>query len=315
MIKPLVSYVVPVYNKSHAVQSTLASLLRQAGPFDAEFIFVDDASTDNSVAILENYNDERITVIKNSDNHGPAVRLNQGARASNGDFLQFVDADDILARGATAEMLQILLREKADVIYGKWQVTSETAESLLRQEVPPGQRYEVSDRPLQYVLTHKRIVRMVLMTTRSCFTASGGCDETIFVQDESLPLRLAAKAERFVDYSGITVYVPAQDESNLSYNKIQQHHDGFCAYRNAMEDLQGIDALCAQLLNKKAMSIVWKHYRRNTSGSIISTLFLKYLCSKIFPSIPSSEKLDKLYELFDPYSGQIRRPDAQASKP
>ena len=313
MIKPLVSYVVPVFNKSHAIRSTLTSLLHQVGPFEAEFIFVDDASTDNSIEILEGHNDARIKVIKNSDNRGPAVRLNQGARLAKGDFLQFVDADDILARGATAEMLQILLRENAEVIYGKWKLTGETADNLLQEEVSPGQGYSVSDKPLQYVLTHKRIVRMVLMTTKACFTASGGCDEAIFVQDESLPLRLAAKTKRFVDFSGTTIYVPAHGESNLSNNKIQQHHDGFCAYRNAIEQLQNIDTCCAQLLYKKAVSIVWKHYRRNMSGSIFSFLFLQYLCSKVFTNIPSSEKLANLYKFFDNFQSQIRRPDAQVN--
>lgn len=307
MTKPTVSFIVPVYNKSRALNATLNSLLNQEGSFDAEFIFVDDASTDNSVEILEQNPDPRIRVIKNADNRGPAIRLNQGARAARGDYLQFVDGDDVLARGATAEMLRILQEEKADVIYGKWRMTQQPAENLLDETLAAGAAYTVSDRPLHYVLTHSRIVRMVAMTTRSCFMESGGCDETVFVQDESLPLRLAWKAKRFVDFSGAVILVPAHDGGNLSQNKVQQHHDGFCVFRNALEDLEGIDGKCQRLLNRKAISIAWKHYRRNMKGSLFSAFFLQYAQSKICSPMPHKRKLAMLYELFDGFSDRIRK--------
>ena len=158
-----------------------------------------------------------------------------------------------------------------------------------------------------YVLTHRRMVRMVAMTTRSCFMASGGCDETVFVQDESLPLRLAWKAKRFVDFAGAVILVPAHDGGNLSRNKVQQHHDGFCVYRNALADLDGIDDKCRRLLYRKAVSIAWKHYRRNMKGSLFPSFFLRYALSKFCWSMPQERKLAMLYELFGGFSDQIRK--------
>lgn len=314
MAKPLVSFIVPVYNKGQALDATLASLLGQRGPFEAEFIFVDDASTDDSLAVLERHGDPRVRIIRNSENCGPAIRLNQGARAARGDFLQFVDADDVLARGASAEMLRILQQEEADVIYGKWRLTQERGEALLDEALAPGAPYTVSERPLHYVLTHSRIVRMVVMTRRACFAASGGCDEKVFVQDESLPLRLAWKARRFVDFAGTVVLVPAHDGGNLSQNKVQQHHDGFCVFRHALEDLTGIDGECRKRLRQNATSIAWKHYRRTMHGRLASAVFARYLLSKagLFPG--GEAGLERLYRLFDGFADRIRRPCARADR-
>jgi len=308
MKKPLVSFIVPVYNKSHALNSTLTSLLNQTGDFDSEFVFVDDASTDNSLQILKNISDSRIVIIENSHNRGPAVRLNQGAKIARGNFLQFVDADDVLCRGATDEMLRILQQESADVIYGKWCLTQKTAKNLLEERLAQNNSYIVSDKPLHYVLTHRQIVRMVALTTRACYDASGGCDERVFVQDESLSLRLAWKASRFVDFKGTVILVPRQNQNNLSYNKVQQHHDGFCVYRNALKDMEGIDEICRKRLYEKSISIAWKHYRRTMNGTLLSPIFFCYLLSKIGLLKFSEASLDKIYQLFDDYSNQIRRP-------
>lgn len=308
-MKPTVSFVVPVFNKGHVLSATLASLLAQGGDFISEYIFVDDASTDNSLEILLQCKDPRVKIIQNDVNCGPAVRVNQGARVAKGEFLQFVDADDILCLGATSVMLKILQRERADVIYGKWLLTRKPVDKITQKENVLEQSYVVSDRPLRYVLTHKNIVRMVLMTTRDCFLSCGGCDETVFVQDESLPLRLAYKARRFVDYSGVIVHVPSHDKSNLSSNKIQQHHDGFCVFRNALRELKNIDDECRRLIYKRAISICWKHYRRNIKGTIFSKMTARYLWSKIGLPTPSEQVLDELYEIFKPFQSLIRTPN------
>ena len=308
MTPPLVSFIVPVYNKSHALAATLASLRNQDGPFASEFIFIDDASTDDSVAVLERHADSRVRIIRNGENCGPAVRLNQGARVARGEYLQFVDADDILARGATAEMLRILREENADVIYGKWRLTKARGEELLEETLAPGAAYTVSERPLHYVLTHSRIVRMVAMTTGACFAASGGCDEGVFVQDESLPLRLAWKARRFVDFSGTVILVPAHEGGNLSQNKVQQHHDGFRVFRNALEEMSDIDLQCRRLLQQKAISIAWKHYRRTMGGRLTSGVFQTYLLSKTGILPGGNGRLDQLYRLFNDFHGRIRKP-------
>jgi glycosyltransferase involved in cell wall biosynthesis len=309
MTPVLVSYVVTVFNKEDTIAKTAASLLNQSGDFNAEYIFVDDASTDRSVSILEELGDPRIRIVRNTDNKGPSIRLNQGALEAKGEYLQFIDADDILVRGATAEMLRILQTEEAEVIYGKWKHFSHLQGELLDEELEPNLPYVVSEDPLRYVLTHRNIVRMVLMTTLECFRSSGGCDETIFIQDESLPLRLAWKATRFIDFSGKVVIVSQSSIGNLSNNADQIYHDGFHACRNALIEMSDIDDALKRLIRKKALSIAWKYYYRELGGSHFSLIFCDYLWSRIISGDPGDSRISSLSCLFSD-GDEVRRPAA-----
>ena len=81
-----ISYVVSVYNKSSMLPRVLDSLSAQEGNFSIEYIFVDDASTDESLKILfaRTAGWPNVTILENADNAGPSVRVNQGARHAGG---------------------------------------------------------------------------------------------------------------------------------------------------------------------------------------------------------------------------------------
>lgn len=81
-----ISYVVSVYNKSSALPHVLDSLSGQKGDFSVEYIFVDDASTDESLKILSARTADwpNVTILENVDNAGPSVRVNQGVRHAGG---------------------------------------------------------------------------------------------------------------------------------------------------------------------------------------------------------------------------------------
>jgi glycosyltransferase involved in cell wall biosynthesis len=85
-----VSVVVPVYNPSHGITSTIDCLLRQSvAPH--EIIIVDDGSTDGTPEVLKNVG-PRVTVLR-KENGGPASARNRGVRAASGDFVAFTDSD------------------------------------------------------------------------------------------------------------------------------------------------------------------------------------------------------------------------------
>ena len=93
---PEVSVVVPVHNKAPFVAACLESILAQTLT-SLELICVDDASTDGSSEIIDRFAaDERVRVIRQDRNRGAAVARNVGLDAARGEFVQFVDADDLL---------------------------------------------------------------------------------------------------------------------------------------------------------------------------------------------------------------------------
>ena len=91
-----VSIIIPCYNASPFIRETLDSTRRQSFP-PAEVILVDDGSTDDSAAIAESYGPP-IRVIRQS-NQGESVARNAGLAAARGEYIVFLDADDVLDPG------------------------------------------------------------------------------------------------------------------------------------------------------------------------------------------------------------------------
>jgi glycosyltransferase involved in cell wall biosynthesis len=106
---PLFSIVVPCYNYAHTLERAVASVLDQ-GCDDFELIIVNDGSpdaTDDVVLSLEQQYPNRFRYIKQR-NGGPAAARNAGIRASRGDFLLFLDADDALVPEALTQLRQLV---------------------------------------------------------------------------------------------------------------------------------------------------------------------------------------------------------------
>ena len=87
-----VSCIIPVFNGARYLRETLDSVVRQTHP-PAEIIVVDDGSTDDSVAVARQFG-SRVTVISQA-NAGHAAARNRGIAAARGEFVAFVDADDL----------------------------------------------------------------------------------------------------------------------------------------------------------------------------------------------------------------------------
>lgn len=87
------SVVIPLYNKELYIQNTISSVLNQSFQ-DFEVIVVNDGSTDGSLEIVSTIKDKRIKII-NKKNEGVSTARNLGIESSKGNFIAFLDADDI----------------------------------------------------------------------------------------------------------------------------------------------------------------------------------------------------------------------------
>ena len=92
MSAPLVSVIIPTYNRASTLRRTVDSALAQTYQ-PLEVIVVDDGSTDATVEVLRSYGD-RIHAIS-QPNGGPSAARNTGAKAANGEWLAFLDSDDV----------------------------------------------------------------------------------------------------------------------------------------------------------------------------------------------------------------------------
>jgi len=114
---PTISVIIPVYAVEEYLGSCLDSILGQA-PDGLEVIAVDDASPDDSGRILDARakEDPRLRVLHLAGNAGPGSARNAGLAEASGEYVWFVDADDMLAGGALAAVAARLGQERPDVL-------------------------------------------------------------------------------------------------------------------------------------------------------------------------------------------------------
>ena len=93
-MKPFFSVVIPTYNRAARLRLTLDSVIAQTFQ-EFEVLVMDDGSTDNTRAVVESFNDLRIRYEWADNSGGPATPRNRGIDASRGDWICFLDADDI----------------------------------------------------------------------------------------------------------------------------------------------------------------------------------------------------------------------------
>lgn len=94
-IKPLVSVIIPVYNSEKYIKETIKSVLNQTWD-NIEIIIVDDGSTDGTIEVVESLKCDKITLLQQK-NSGACTARNLGYDKSKGQFIQYLDADDLLS--------------------------------------------------------------------------------------------------------------------------------------------------------------------------------------------------------------------------
>ncbi len=287
-----VSFVITVFNKEKYLPATIYSLLRQTENLNCDYIFVDDASSDASIQTIEETfsNGQNFTILKNQTNRGPAFCLNQGCAVASGQYLFLMDADDILAKNSLKIMLNAIEKEKADFVFGNYKVTYNEQKELLDVHLDDNIDYEVSNSPLESVLKGG-YVRMAYLTTKELYVKSGGSNQKIFIQDESLPLRLAYHAKKMIKLKIPAVYAGRNDDS-LSKNKTQQIHDRFYSYYFSLLEFDQLSAYQKSKIFRQAISSVWKA-KRISGGFGNYLFFFVYLKSRVFSQNPDIKFLSK----------------------
>lgn len=188
---PLISVVIPAYNCEKTIQATLNSVCQQT--YTAlEIIVINDGSTDDTLGILNAFQDSRLKVLT-YDNSGASISRNRGISAANGDFIAFVDADDIWLPDKLAEQLAALQQASQSAVAYSWTNYIDEAGKFLRsgyhcrysgnvyQRLLKGSFLESGSNPL--------IRRIALKTV-------GGFDESLKTcEDWELWIRLASHYE------------------------------------------------------------------------------------------------------------------------
>ena len=122
MSTPLVTIILPVYNAERFVAETIESIIAQSFE-NWELLIVDDGTTDDTSAIIANYQsgDGRIRVVSHATNSGPHAARNTALGHARGALIAFIDGDDVWYHEKLAKQVAAMERSRADISYAGYE--------------------------------------------------------------------------------------------------------------------------------------------------------------------------------------------------
>ncbi|MFC0308282.1 glycosyltransferase family 2 protein [Gallibacterium trehalosifermentans] len=124
----LITIITPVYNAEKYIETCIQSILKQTYQ-NWELLLVDDCSTDGSITLITPYlKDKRIKLLKTIKNSGPAIARNIALQHAKGDYITFLDSDDIILENKIKNQLQFMLKHKLYITHGNFSFCNEAGE-------------------------------------------------------------------------------------------------------------------------------------------------------------------------------------------
>jgi glycosyltransferase involved in cell wall biosynthesis len=256
-MKPLVSILIPAYNAGQWLSDTVASALAQTWE-RKEIVIVDDGSKDQTLAIARQFESETVRVYTHK-NQGAAATRNQAFSLSKGDYIQWLDADDLLSPGKVALQMEAL--EKC----GSKRILASSAwgQFLYRYHrtrfIPSALWNDLS--PVEWLLCkmgkNLHMQTATWLVSRELTEAAGPWNTKLLGDDDGeyfCRVLMQSQGTKFVP--GARVYYRASGASSLSYigqsdakreaqwRSMELH----IAYLRSLEDSPRVRAACVQYM-------------------------------------------------------------------
>jgi glycosyltransferase involved in cell wall biosynthesis len=206
---PLVSVVIPTYNRAELICNTVQNVLAQTYT-NVEIIVVNDGSTDKTIERLARF-ENQIRVLSQA-NSGPAVARNRGARLATGEFIAFQDSDDLWEPTKLETQVRLLQRVGESVPcclcntsmhLGNGRVTSSFELALIHPSCEEGIWLNVAE----VLATRFLLFNQAVMIRRRVWDKTKGFDESLkYLEDYDLPLRLSFEGPWAFVRSPLAIY-------------------------------------------------------------------------------------------------------------
>ena len=240
---PLVSIVIPVYNGEQTILETVHSVLQQTFT-DFELIVIDDGSSDRTVALLDTIDDARLQVFSYS-NGGLPVARNRGISLANGQYITFIDADDLWTPTKVADQLAALQDNPEAGLAYSWTLTMDDQSRALH----PGKlvSYE-GDVHAQMLLSNFIASGSNAMLTAQAIASVGTFDPSLTsCEDWDYWLRVAAKWPFVVVPKPQILYRQSSNAMSAKIDVMERNHFVVHdrAFKAAPPELQTLEARSA----------------------------------------------------------------------
>jgi len=190
---PLVTVAIPCHNSADFVGDAIRSVLNQTWK-PVEIIVVDDASTDASRSVIASF-DRQVKVIPLPANKGASFARNRAAEASTGNFILFLDADDLLGADALAAMVATSITHKGSIAACRFYYLV-AEHGTWRRVAPRARRYGDEDQLLAW-LEGNWSPPCALLWPRNVYESIGGWNESLTRNDDGdIAMRALARGVR-----------------------------------------------------------------------------------------------------------------------
>ena len=223
----LISVIVPIYHVEQFINRCANSLFNQSLNEHIEYIFVDDASPDNSVEIIKEclglYPQlrNRVTILSHLVNRGLPAARNTGLEKATGEYIYHCDSDDFLEPDALEEMYKKAKEHEADIVWCDWFLSFERNERYMKQpcyDTPTEALKGLLSGAMKYNVWNKLVRRELYVENHIAFPSGHGMGEDMIM------IQLFACARK-------VAYLP-----KALYHYVRFNANGFTQVSNRMDE-------------------------------------------------------------------------------
>lgn len=287
----LVSIVMPVYNPGKLLYAAIEGILNQSYR-NFELICIDDASTDDSEKILLDYakQDVRIRIYVNDENRGAAYSRNWGMKLAKGDYLLFVDADDLFEEKLLEKVMEVIRYQTPDIVYLNYNVFCEEKE----EELDNRDRFYFYEDVINAILDNKDCLNTFVhdmqlapysrVYNKEFLTKNGLCFQQLkSSNDVYLSVMSALLAEKIAhtkEYISLVHVRKHGSKFRISNNR--NPFDNYLAYQYLKSEMQrrGIWDVYARIVQEKFLSNTM--YEISTCNRNLGEKYYEFLKTKGF---------------------------------
>lgn len=234
MLSPQVTVIIPTYNRAHLVKDAVESVLNQTYQ-DFELIVIDDGSTDNTREVLAVYKDKLTYIYQ--DNQGRSSARNHGIKLGIGEYIAFLDSDDVWFPDKLERQVPVLESAPPDVVlvHGYKCIVDENLQPLPGWELKLRKSYTLAEKgeeTYENYLYFNCIFTSTILVRKTTIIEIDGYDASIgSLEDFDLYLRLLLKGYNFAFISepSLIKYRWHEDNtdersSNFGYVQVYDKH-------------------------------------------------------------------------------------------
>ncbi len=257
-----ISVIIPAYNAAHTVVAAVDSALAQSYQ-PLEVIVVNDGSTDDTKAIAEGIDHPKLQILS-QENAGASAARNRGYEHAQGDYLLFLDADDLLHEKKLEVQVAAaaMYRDPDTVFFGSWERFYAGSEKRILTQYPDAEYQAIE--LLSYLWTNNLMVHPATwLVPRRVVQKCGPWDESLSLNDDGeFFCRVMLSAKNLVNCKDSLTYYRSGLEHSLSGQQSPKHLYSY--FRSVMscrdrilefEDSPRCRRLCADVLQRFAYTV------------------------------------------------------------